>query len=134
MTSRLLNSAVCIVVNAFIVMMPANAQQNPFKSAVPSLERTSEYRLAIEKNLSAIYPMWRGDVTITTAGSAPGQSAAASGVVVYRTADSIAIDLTPCQAQKTVRSFLQPFRESPVSDERCSGRTYPRVQVIQLGR
>jgi hypothetical protein len=106
----------------------ASAQQQVAPYKLPGHSVAPESSTAIYERLSDIYG---GDITFTSARSAAGDTA--SGVVIHRRADSIAIDVTPCQRQKTIVTFAAPYRESPVSDEKCGDKTYPRVQVIQTG-
>jgi hypothetical protein len=90
---------------------------------------SAEYRQTLQKRLDALFYNMRGDITFVAARSGPGE--AASGVVVHRTNDSIAIDMTPCLPKKTLRYFISPYSESAISDEQCGEKKYPRVQVIQ---
>jgi hypothetical protein len=90
---------------------------------------SDEYRMTVERKLKELYPI-HPKMSFITVRSAPGE--AASGVVLRRTGDSIAIDMTPCLPKKTVRYFIAPYTESSISDEKCGEKTYSRVQVIQL--
>jgi hypothetical protein len=84
----------------------------------------------IQENLYTIFGSDQ-PITFTTVVSSVGDNA--SGVVVAKTANDIQLDITPCLKKKTIVTFVAPYKESSITDERCGDKTFPRVQVIQLG-
>lgn len=103
--------------------------QDPFVKT-PMQVAPNESDESIQKKLYAIFGQ-DPNITFVAARSSAGDTA--SGVVVSRTTSAIAIDVTPCLPRKTVVTFVAPYKESSISDERCGDKPYPRVQVIQLG-
>lgn len=55
----------------------------------------------------------------------------ASGVEVLRTSRALSINTQPCSQPGNVITFVKPFREEPISDEVCNGKTVHRLQVVQ---
>jgi hypothetical protein len=56
---------------------------------------------------------------------------AASGVIVVRFDDALALDITPCGEPKTILTFIMPYTDTQISEAQCGTRTYPRRQVVQ---
>lgn len=95
-----------------------------------SVSSDAEWRNLIEARLQELYGRAMGRVSIGNLQQCrPGETG--SGVEVARTSDLLAIDVEPCASSKTILTFVKPYREGPVSPERCQAQTYPRIQVIQ---
>jgi hypothetical protein len=89
-------------------------------------------KAATMKSLERLYGADR-NITYVKAQSGTGDTA--WGVVVDRAGDRITLDTTPCVDQnKRLVTFIKPYKESKIDEERCPTKTYPRSQVIQLGR
>jgi hypothetical protein len=102
-----------------------------FESAVGQPDSPHE-KAATIKSLERLYGT---DRNITYVKAHSGRGDIGSGVVVDRTADRITLDTTPCVDQdKRLLTFVAPYKESKIDEERCPRKTYPRSQVIQLGR
>jgi hypothetical protein len=54
-----------------------------------------------------------------------------TGVVVEKTNGTIAVDVTPCENQKEVVTFVKPYTEQQINDVTCGKDTYQQSQVIQ---
>ena len=88
-------------------------------------------KAATLKSLKDFYGLDR-DINFMLAKSAAGDTA--SGVVVERSRDQITVDTTPCVVdRKRLVTFVAPYKESKLGEQRCEAKTFPRVQVIQMG-
>jgi hypothetical protein len=88
-----------------------------------------EARRIIQKALVVIYG---ADKPISFVAAQAKAGDAASGVVIRKTSDSLVLDITPCTIEKKIVTFVNPYKDSSVSDIRCpDNKAYERVQVIQ---
>jgi hypothetical protein len=105
-----------------------------FSVAIPSLAQTpasldnQELANLVEQGLTRLYGV---QVQFVLRNTTPGD--ASSGVEVTRTNGALFIDPTPCVSKqpKRIFMFVNPYKESKISDEKCGGKSYPRIQVIQ---
>jgi hypothetical protein len=93
------------------------------------LAQTPPLPALIQAGLARIYGQDSKSISFTIEQTRPGVTA--SGVEVARTDDMLAIDVTPCATRKTIVSFIRPYRDTNISDEKCGYKVYPRLQVIQ---
>ena len=86
-----------------------------------------ELRHRIELGLSQTYGQQIGSFRLQQA--KPGY--AASGVIVAKFDDGLAIDITPCSEPKTILTFIMPYKDTQISEAECGNKSYPRRQVVQ---
>jgi hypothetical protein len=94
----------------------------------PSMDNQALQKL-IGQGLTQIYGV--ANMPYLAKNTKPGD--ALSGVEVARTSNTLSIDPTPCLTNqpKRVVTFVKPYRESKISDAKCSGKSYAQIQVIQ---
>jgi hypothetical protein len=89
---------------------------------------SDEERRAIEQGFGDIYH--NPKIPFVLQHAKPGY--ASSGVDIWRTSNALYIDTTPCSTDlKRIVVFVQLYKESKISDARCSQTSYPQFQVIQ---
>jgi hypothetical protein len=94
----------------------------------PPLPEDRELRRTIGENLTRLYGVT--NIPFVSKSTKPGD--ASSGVEIARTKDTVSIDPMPCSNQfKGIVTFVKPYKESKISDVKCNGKTYSRIQVIQ---
>jgi len=101
-------------------------------SSVASAAGTSDsdkVRELIERGLHDVYGADAARMSFVVLETKPGD--VASGVETLQTSTTIAIDTTPCNNQKTIVTFVNPYKKHDISDIKCGDKTYPRVQVMQ---
>lgn len=113
-----------------LVSTLAGSQDSMIKAPLSTSSEVSEPTAATLKRLHEIYG-GAGGITYSAMKSAPGDTA--SGVIVEKTDNYIRIDTTPCLTQKRLVTFLKPYKESSIKEQKCEDKVYPRVQVIQIG-
>jgi hypothetical protein len=101
----------------------------PAFAQAPSPVKIVELMTIVREGLARVFGKTANQISFTLKNTRSGDTA--SGVEVARTNDTLAIDVTPCDSEKTVVTFIKPYKETPVSDVRCGTRVYSRLQVIQ---
>jgi hypothetical protein len=111
---------------SFLIALFAFALESLAQPPV-SLDNQELTRL-VDQGLTRLYGV---PIPFVLRNTKPGD--ASSGVEVARTNDALFIDLTPCLSnqQKRIFAFVEPYKESKISDAKCDGKSYPQIQVIQ---
>jgi len=121
-----MNRKLLVTIQALVMLyLPAQAfAQTPEPSDIAKL------RDLIEGRLSQVYGQdIHKKITFMMRQTRTGDTA--SGVEIVRTNDTLSIDVTPCAPEKTIFTFVKPYKETAISDTRCAEKPYPRLQVIQ---